>query len=191
MDKRLTHLTACFTLSVIPVLSFSGSVSAGEIEFTDLVAAYLPSASMTSLGDFTTLKAQAGPITWQSKDKGSVVVVVKGVPTFYVYEPTKAKALWNIELQGSRTIINKVTISNGINAGWLWEPLDVLKQRKFKVSQIDCFKEPAVGGYEKYEISLGAKRAFLTTERSCGSAGCSIDFVLTSNRPSKGGCLEN
>lgn len=175
---------------IVP-FALASPVSAGEIEFADLIVAYLQSAPITSLGDYTTLKDPSGPITWKSKDKGSVVVVVKGVPTFYVYEPKKAKALWNIELQGSLTIINKVTISNGINAEWLWDPLDVLKHRKFKVSQIDCLKEPASGRYEKYEISLGAKQAFLTTERSCGSAGCSATFVLSLSQPPRGECLEN
>ncbi|MGA8691652.1 MAG: hypothetical protein WB662_17555 [Methyloceanibacter sp.] len=175
------------------------------MELEELVELYmLPEAAAYNVLSWDTGSNAGTPISWEHAGikecdtylqrefgtmycrTGSVVITIHGSPTHSVLGKTVEPARWKITLMGARAGIFYVSIDCVCLSNELPAPLDLLTQAATKTDHGFTVKSlrscgDAMDSSQLFQItSLRMQPAFARATWSCGSAGCGVDFVLTS-----------
>jgi hypothetical protein len=174
-----------------------------SIELDKLFELYmLPRGVNYNVLPWDTGSAIGTPITWEHtgiKDcepywhaqfgtyfcrSGSVLVTVRAKGTHSVLGKTVQPGGWNVRLMGSRAGVTYVAVDSDVISPELGHGLlEAVAAKPRNTITVTSIKK--CGDYsnaaELYQItSPGRQLAFVRETLSCGSAGCSIWFVLTS-----------
>jgi hypothetical protein len=179
-----------------------------EIAFDELIGLYLlPTGTPQNVLGWDTGSMPGTPISWEHdgvKDcepyiekkygswacrTGTVVITIQGKPTHTVLARTVQPGRWKITLVGARAGAFYVMIDSNVLSGELGSGLLREAERKtgtgFKLNSIKKCGGVSSGSELMRITAPGKQSALISESWSCGSGGCSVDYVLTSPLDSK------
>lgn len=111
---------------------------------------------------------------------GEVVITFDGQPTHHVLNKRQVPGKWRIILAGPRAGVDAVAINNNAlsyELGWL-------PKAPYLVEDVACqSRMTEMNGTSVYKVELpGRSRAWLGEQLSCGSGGCSAEYILVYDR---------
>ncbi|MES2676114.1 MAG: hypothetical protein V4660_17880 [Pseudomonadota bacterium] len=118
--------------------------------------------------------------------EGRAIFNNNGSSIYEVLGKTPQPGKWSVELLGSRSFVNEVSIKMLNNTQeYNFDIVGILKKKNYSLVPLKCNKtsEPASSGNVVYVIeSNGFKSLWLKDEWSCGSAGCAAYVTLYYNK---------
>jgi hypothetical protein len=191
--------------------SITGEVfPAGQnrIAVEDLFKAFLPDVRSTDIPNAHYLMSWdpdgLSPVIWQGLEseadsykiedveghvwsgpfqrRGEVVITTDGQPTHYVVEKTRRPVRWGITLVGPHGGVNAVGLSDNV----LSQDFAGFSKQKFLTEDKRCQKGVGTQGQRLYTMQFPKKHTgYLAETFSCGSGGCSHDYLLFLDKKDK------